>query len=256
VRTDIEDLCKRLARIPKLESLAISTNGVLLHEKAKALRWAGVNNVNISLDTLRQERFDHVAVRCKLEDVLRGIEAAYGIGFRSVKINTVVMKGFNDDELLEFVDFAKFFGLSLRFIEYMPFPGNAWDDVRLMTYREMREVIESRYQLSPLQRNDSLVGPAKEFRVEGTSATIGFITTMTEHFCHTCNRLRLTADGKLRNCLFAQDDMDLKQLLRFGASRDIIESAIRSTVMHKWEKRPDTQQLLRTQDRAMVAIGG
>ena len=166
------------------------------------------------------------------------------------------MKGFNDDELLEFVDFAKFFSLNLRFIEYMPFPGNQWSHVKLMAYREMREVIESRHRLLPLRREVSLEGPAKEFRVEGSGAVIGFITTLTEHFCHTCNRLRLTADGKLRNCLFAQGDADLKQLLRSGARRGIIESAIRSAVIQKWEQRPDMEDLLRTQDRAMVAIGG
>ncbi len=166
------------------------------------------------------------------------------------------MKGFNDDELLEFVDFAKFFSLNLRFIEYMPFLGNQWSNVKLMAYREMREVIESRHRLLPLRREVSLEGPAKEFRVEGSGAIIGFITTLTEHFCHTCNRLRLTADGKLRNCLFAQGDADLKQLLRSGARRGIIESAIRSAVIQKWEQRPDMEDLLRTQDRAMVAIGG
>ena len=256
MRRDIEHLCTRLARIPRLKTLAISTNGVLLHKKSKALRWAGVDHVNISLDTLRPDRFEYIAFRHKLEDVLRGIEAAYGAGFHSVKINTVIMKGFNDDELFDFVDFAKFFSLNVRFIEYMPFLGNCWDSVKLMPYNEMFEMITSRYQLVPVRDGSIYAGPAKEFRVNDSGAIIGFITTMTDHFCHSCNRLRLTADGRLRNCLFAKDEVDLKRLLRSGADRLEIASAIRSNVFQKWERHPDTHELLHQQDHAMVAIGG
>lgn len=256
VRRDIEHLCRKLGKIPKLEALAISTNGVLLPEKAKALHWAGVEHINISLDTLRPDRFEYIAFRHKLEDVLRGIEAAYRAGFHSVKINTVVMKGFNDDELFDFVDFAKFFSLNVRFIEYMPFLGNCWDSVKLMPYSEMFEMITSRYQLVPVRDGSIFAGPAKEFRIDDCGAVIGFITTMTDRFCHSCNRLRLTADGKLRNCLFAEDEVDLKRLLRSGADRYEIESAIRSNVFQKWERHPDTHELLRQSNRAMVAIGG
>ncbi len=256
VRRDVEHLCRKLGRIPKLEAVAISTNGVLLPEKARALHWAGVEHINISLDTLRPERFEYIALRHKLEDVLRGIEAAYGAGFRSVKINTVVMKGFNDDELLDFVEFGKFFSLNIRFIEYMPFLGNCWDSVKLMPYNEMFEMIASRYQLVPLQHEGILAGPAKEFQIDESGAVIGFITTMTDSSCHSCNRLRLTADGKLRNCLFAADEVDLKRLLRSGADRHEIASAIRLNVIQKWERHPETHELLRQQDRAMVAIGG
>ncbi|MCK5573913.1 MAG: radical SAM protein, partial [Bacteroidetes bacterium] len=169
VRRGVENLCTRLGAIPGLEALAISTNGVLLEEKADALLRAGVGQVNISLDTLRPDRFEQVALRSGHESVLRGIAAAIGAGFESVKINTVVMKGFNDDELLDFVDFAGKLSLNVRFIEYMPFLGNAWDRVRFLSYEQMQEIIGSRYRLVRMKDDSSMPGPATNFRLEGSS---------------------------------------------------------------------------------------
>jgi cyclic pyranopterin phosphate synthase len=256
VRRGVEDLCARLSAIPGLETLAVSTNGILLEEKADALLGAGVRQVNISLDTHRPDRFQQVALRPGHDSVLRGIAAAIGAGFDSVKINTVVMKGFNDDELLEFVGFAVKLSLNVRFIEYMPFLGNAWDSVRFLSYEQMREIIGSRYRLVPVVDDSPIPGPATSFRVEGSDAVIGFITTMSQHFCHACNRLRLTADGKLRTCLFAHDEVDLKTLLRDGAGHVGIEQAIQAALSLKWEQHPDADGLLALQDKAMVAIGG
>jgi len=256
VRKGVEHLCSQLAAIPGLETLALSTNGVLLTEKAKALKTAGVNHVNISLDTLKPERFEHIALRSLFDETICGIDAALNAGFASVKINTVVMRGFNDDELPDFVEFAKARSLHVRFIEYMPFLGNNWNEVRMMPYKEMRDVIESRFKLEPLLGSDGVPGPAKEFRVAGSKAVVGFITTMTEHFCGTCNRVRLTADGKLRNCLFGRDEIDLRRLLRSGASEEVIEDSIRMAVILKREKHPNGQTLLEEQNRPMVAIGG
>jgi len=256
VRRDVEHLCERLAKIPMLETLAMSTNGILLEEKAEALLRAGITHLNISLDTLRPERFEHITIRNQFEATIRGIETALRVGFPSVKINTVVMKGFNDDELLDFVEFAKALSLNIRFIEYMPFFGNGWSEVRLMPYEAMKEIIRSKYSLIPVETGIGVPGPAKDFRIEGTNATIGFITTMTDHFCGDCNRLRLTADGKLRNCLFSPEKFDLKRLLRSGATDDILEATIRMGVILKWERHPGAEELVEMQDNVMVAIGG
>ncbi len=256
VRKGVEELCTRLAGIPGVQALGLSTNGVRLFEMARALRNSGVQHLNVSLDTLRRDRFDLVALRPGFDLVVRGIEEARSVGFPSLKVNTVVMRGFNDDELLDFVEFANAHALNVRFIEYMPFWDNGWSEVQFISYRQMKEIIEAKYHLVPLQRNSTVHGPAKEFQVAGTNAIIGFITTMSEHFCADCNRLRLTADGRLRNCLFARDEVDLKCLLRAGAARDVIEDSIRAAVILKWEKHPDVNELVETKNRAMISIGG
>lgn len=256
VRRDIENLCKRLSSLPGLETLALTTNGVLLEEKALALREAGITQVNISLDTLHPERFENITLRNQFNATIRGIETALQVGFPLVKINTVVMKGFNEDELLDFVEFAKALSLNIRFIEYMPFLGNGWSEVRLMPYVEMKTIIEAKHSLVPLKQKETVPGPAKDFRIQGCNASIGFITTMSDHFCGDCNRLRLTADGKLRNCLFSPERFDLKRLLRSGAPDEILEDTIRMGIILKWEKHPEADQLVDMQSNVMVAIGG
>jgi cyclic pyranopterin phosphate synthase len=256
VRRGVEELCRRLASIPRLQALALTTNGVLLREKARALKEAGVQHLNISLDTLRPGRFEQITRRTSFHSVLGGLEAALSADFRSVKVNTVIIRGFNDDEILDFVEFARALSLNLRFIEYMPFLGNGWSEARSVPYREMKESIETRYELVPVPSSDSIPGPAKEFHLVGSRATIGFITTMSEHFCAACNRLRLTADGKLRCCLFARQESDLKRLLRNGCERQLIEQAIRAAVLEKWEKHPEAEELIQVHHGLMTAIGG
>lgn len=256
VRRGIESLCAGLASIPGIETLALSTNGVMLEELAAGLRRAGVSQVNVSLDTLRPERFAHVTQRTSHGEVLDGIRTSLDAGFDSVKINTVVMRGFNDDEILDFVEFAAEESLNVRFIEYMPFAGNGWSEARLMSYAEMRGVIESRFGLMPLEGDEPVHGPSRDFRVAGTQATVGFITTMTEHFCSSCNRLRLTADGRMLNCLFDGEGINLRRLLRNGAERSVIEDSIRASVLLKWERHPDAEDLQNNHMRTMFGIGG
>ncbi len=256
VRNGVEKLCERIAKISDLKTLAITTNGVLLEEKAQQLKDAGVKNINISLDTLQRERFEHVALRGEFESVIRGIESALQVGFSSIKINVVVMRNFNDDELPDFVEFAKALSLNVRFIEYMPFLGNGWNEVQFVSYKEMKECISEKHELIPLTSDEVLPGPAKDFRIAGSNATVGFITTMSEHFCGDCNRLRLTADGKMRNCLFASGEIDLKHHLRSGASQAELSALIHKCVMQKWEKHPEAEELIGQQNRAMIAIGG
>jgi GTP 3',8-cyclase len=256
VRSGIEQLCERLALINGIDTLAISTNGTMLEKKARHLRNAGVGNINISLDSLREDRFEMITLRSGHADVLRGIESAIEAGFPSIKINAVIIRGFNDDELTDFIEFARPRSLSVRFIEYMPFPGNNWNESQFISYYEMKQRIEEKYSLTPLIRDEPVPGPAKEYRIGNSDATAGFITTMSDHFCGSCNRIRLTADGRLRTCLFANDGVDLKRLLRSGASRDVIEDSIRSAVLLKWEKHPGHEELMTSQDREMTAIGG
>jgi cyclic pyranopterin phosphate synthase len=256
VRKGVETLCSHLAGIPGVQSLGLSTNGVRLAEMARALRESGVQQLNVSLDTLRRDRFQLVTLREEFDSVLRGVEEAQSVGFASLKVNTVIMRGFNDDELLDFTEFAAARSLNVRFIEYMPFLGNGWNEVNFISYHKMKEIIESKYYLIPVKPDGIIHGPAKEFRIAGSSAVIGFITTMSEHFCTACNRLRLTADGRLRSCLFAREEVDLKRLLRAGASKDVIEDSIRAAVILKWERHPDPGELITAQNRSMVAIGG
>lgn len=255
VRKGAVDLCRRIAAIPGLETLALSTNGLLLPKHAATLKDAGVRQINISLDTLQHERFRRITQRDDFDDVLRGIAAARSAGFRPLKLNTVVIRGFNDDELPDFIRFADEHELCVRFIEYMPFPGNNWREHDTVPYSEMRSAIEAAYTLVPLRPVES-GETAKNFRVDGTRATVGFITTMTEHFCSTCSRLRLTADGRLRNCLFGSGELDLKSLLRSGASVATLHHAIVTSLHTKWDRHPSATELVAKQSRAMVAIGG
>ncbi len=257
-----------------LRELAISTNGLLLEEKLPALWHSGVRQLNISLDSLRPERFERITRQNNFERVANAIRAAVQFqsetrsGFDSIKINTVVMRGMNDDEPADFIRFgAKLNELAhssnstppaieVRFIELMPFPGNGWRDYSCVPYAEMRRRIESKYTLDEVPNSIGVPGPAKRFTIRETGSIIGFITAMSDHFCGDCNRLRLTADGMLRTCLFGGDEINLRDLLRNGASTARLETAIHAALALKWEKHPGASELIKINDRAMVAIGG
>jgi cyclic pyranopterin phosphate synthase len=256
LREGVETLCSSLSSIEELHSLAMTTNGVLLAEKITSLKHRGIQQLNISLDTLQQRRFELVTKRASFNNVLRGIESAILAGFEEVKINTVVMRNFNDDELLDFVAFAKSLSLNVRFIEFMPFFGNGWNHGRFVSFIEMKKIIETQFTLVPKQNEQILPGPAKEFSVDGSNATIGFITTMSDHFCNDCNRLRISATGIIRNCLFAQNGIDIKTPLRNGATMNELEMLIRSSVISKWEKHPEESELVQLQQQSMIGIGG
>ncbi|MBM4169328.1 MAG: GTP 3',8-cyclase MoaA [Ignavibacteria bacterium] len=256
VRKEVENLCGRLAQIRRLQTLALSTNGANLSDKAAALRRAGVSHVNVSLDTLRPERFQSITRRDRFSDVMRGIEAAVSEEFTSLKINTVVIRGFNDDEILDFVRLAVSLDVNARFIEYMPFPGNDWRKERYVPSNEIRSIIETKYSLEAKQQEESVHGPAADFRVIGTNATIGFISTMSAPFCYGCNRLRLSSDGRLRVCLFAQEGIDLKTPLRNGASAQELQALILGALADKWEKHPGEEELEKKTHGHMIGIGG
>jgi cyclic pyranopterin phosphate synthase len=229
VRAGLPHLVQMLADIETIDDLSMTTNGTLLARYAAELKEAGLRRVNVSLDTLKPDRFRQITRCGSLEDTLRGIEAARAVGLNPVKINVVVMAGVNEDELTDFAARTVSDGWHVRFIELMPRSGEDPDASRLVSVKQMKEKIESLGPLEPY-RFEVGNGPARYFRLPGATGTIGFITPVTEHFCYQCNRLRLTADGKLRPCLLSEDEIDLRETLRGGASapelKDLITMAI------------------------------
>lgn len=255
VRTGIEALAETLGAIPGLETLALTTNGLLLPKKLPRLRAAGVNLLNISLDTLRPDRFEHITRRPGLDLVWRAIDLALELGYDPVKVNCVVMRGFNDDELADFVALTEDRPLEVRFIEYMPFDGNGWGMDRLVPYRDMQARIAERFpDLEPLR--DGPTATARTYRVPGFRGRVGFIASMTEPFCGGCNRLRLTADGSLKVCLFGPAEVSLRDALRGGATDDDLGKIIRAAVQRKKAAHAGMQVLAKTRNRPMILIGG
>ncbi len=254
VRRDLPELIARLATIPGIDSLAMTTNGLTLAERAAEYRAAGLGRINISLDTLRPERFERITRRPGRDRVLAGIDAALAAGLAPVKLNMVVIGSVNDDELADFAALTRDRPLHVRFIEYMPFAGNGWDEAGLVPATQMRARIAARYELLPL--GDAPHAVAREFRIPGHRGTVGFISSMTDHFCGGCNRIRLTARGEIKNCLFKAPAASLRDLLRAGATDACIASAIRGALDAKWERHPPLHELAAASDRAMVQIGG
>jgi cyclic pyranopterin phosphate synthase len=253
-RRGIETIASRLAALPGLKTLAMTTNGISLDRRARPLREAGVTSLTISLDTLKQTRFAEITKRDQFPAVMDGIEAALAAGFAPVKINTVVMRGVNDDELLDFVDWAKDRPINVRFIEYMPFPDNHWSKGGLLPYAEMRARIEERYKLVPTIGDASAVG--KDFKIAGHQGTVSFVTSMTVSFCGGCNRLRVTSDGNIKSCLFHPAERSLRDAMRADADDAEIERLILGAVDAKPAAHPPMEELLSVKNRTMIEIGG
>ncbi len=254
LRTNLMEIITQLAALKSLQTLAMTTNGIGLAEKANILRQSGLTTLTISLDTLRRDRFLNIAKRDRFNDVIDGIDAALAAGFAPLKINIVVMKDINDDEILDFVDWARDRSINLRFIEYMPFPDNHWSAAGLLPYAEMRARISEKYELLPLIAEASAVG--KDFAVVGCKASVSFITSMTESFCGTCNRLRVTADGQIKSCLFHPAEMSLRDVMRAGGSDEDVIAIIQKAVFEKSAAHPPAEEITHIDNRAMIAIGG
>jgi GTP 3',8-cyclase len=232
VRAGLTDLISLLDSIETIEDLSLTTNGILLAQHAVELKEAGLMRVNVSLDTLKPERFRQITRCGRLEDTLQGIEAAGEAGLTPVKINMVVMAGVNDDELTDFAAKTVKDGWNVRFIELMPSSANEQVSSKLVSVSDMRKRIEVMGKLEP-SRVEAGNGPAKYFRLPGANGTVGFISPVTEHFCFQCNRLRLTADGKLRPCLLSDDEIDLKEPLRSGAPLEELKKLIEKAIATK-----------------------
>jgi GTP 3',8-cyclase len=232
VRAGISDLVSLLDSIETIDDIALTTNGILLAQHAAELKEAGLRRVNISLDTLKPERFRQITRCGTLANTLEGIEAAQTTGLTPVKINMVVMAGVNDDELPDFAAKTVSDGWNVRFIELMPSSANEQVSSKLVSVSEMRKRIEKMGRLEPSQV-EAGNGPARYFRLPGAKGTVGFISPVTEHFCIQCNRLRLTADGKLRPCLLSDDEIDLKEPLRSGAPLEELKKLISKAIASK-----------------------
>ncbi len=256
VRKGITELVGMVHGIPEIDDLALTTNGVLLPEMAAGLRRAGLKRVNVSLDTLSPEKFAWITRGGQLSKVWLGIEAAREAGLNPVKTNTVVIRGFNDDEVQDFVDLTKKIPLHVRFIELMPIGASkvsARDEYVSTT--ELIENIRRKQAIEPV-REVAGGGPARYYRVPGAPGTIGFISPISNHFCATCNRLRLTAEGQLRPCLQSPHEIDLKTPLRSGASLVELAKIIRLAINSKPEKHDLEQSGWTGNKRIMTQIGG
>ena len=251
-RSGLSKLIQMLAQIDAIDDISLTTNGTLLGRYAAELKSAGLRRVNVSLDTLKPEKFEFITRRDMLSDVLAGIDVARSVGLNPVKINTVVMSGINDDELVDFAAKTINEEWHVRFIEFMPFVDKSAP--QFVSVSDMRNRLELLGELEPCLPSVGN-GPAKYFRFPHSRGTIGFITPVSEHFCFQCNRLRLTADGKLRPCLLAEDEIDLKQPLRSGISSPGLKQLIEEAVARK-PLRHHLAEGYMPKDRPFTQVGG
>jgi cyclic pyranopterin phosphate synthase len=254
VRKGIPFLIKEIASTEGIEDIGLTTNGVYLGKQISELKDAGLKRVNISLDTMKRERFAYITGVDAFDEVLQSIKLSVYAGLNPVKINTVIIQGFNDDEILTFAKLAKTRSVEVRFIEFMPFgESDLWHSSRIITSQEIEERIRTEYDLLPSL--DSHRGPARMFDIKDGLGRIGFISPVSSHICRECNRLRLTARGAIRPCLFGDEEYDVRTMLRQGASDDEIGSFILSTVKAKPERKADMGQIRKCQ-RNLRHIGG
>jgi cyclic pyranopterin phosphate synthase len=254
VRRDFPRLAAMLA--PHVEDLSVTTNGYLLERDAQALVEAGVNRFNVSIDSLQRDRFFEMTRRDALPRVLRGLEALASFPeAHPIKVNAVAMRGFTEDEVVPFARFARAHPYEVRFIEFMPLDADhAWTPDSVLTGAEVRALIEEHYPLEPAPREPHAT--ARVYRFADGRGSIGFINPVSEPFCGDCNRIRLTADGRLRTCLFSLNETDLRGPLRAGASDDEIEQIIRDAVWRKELKHHVNEPGFVQPARTMSAIGG
>jgi cyclic pyranopterin phosphate synthase len=256
VRREFPRLVSMLAGVPGIEDLSLTTNGYLLDRQADALVEAGITRVNVSIDSLQRDRFFQITRRDSLPQVLRGLEAiARHERVRPIKVNAVAMRGFTEEEALPFAEFARSTSFQVRFIEFMPLDGDhAWSPDQVLTGEELREIIHRVHPLEEAPREPHAT--ARVFRFADGQGEIGFINPVSEPFCADCNRIRLTAEGKLRTCLFSLHETDLREPLRGGADDAELETVIRNAVWRKELKHRVGEPGFRQPPRTMSAIGG
>lgn len=235
--------------------VGITTNGTQLLDKIDLLHQYGIHLLNISLDTLNKTKFIAITGKDYFDETLSSIQKAVAIGFKSVKVNMVVIKNINDDELKDFIEYFKSYPITLRFIEYMPFSGNQWNDSKFLSWEKMKYEIEKKYSLREIESDGKV---SKDFVVDNTNLKIGFISPISNHFCDSCNRLRITAGGEIKNCLFSKpSELGLKSLLADeSVSDETIVKFIQNSLQSKWQKHPDVEQLSQLQQDNMMSIGG
>jgi GTP 3',8-cyclase len=262
LRADVVDVVRRISELPEAPEVSVTTNGLKLVTLAAPLADAGLTRVNVSLDTLDRDRFKALTFRDRFDDVLAGIRAAQAAGLAPVKVNSVLMRGVNDDEAPALLRRALDEGWRLRFIEQMPLdPSGVWLRSTMITADDILEMLSERYTLTPVPSRGS--APAEEFYVDGGPATVGIIASVTRPFCADCDRLRLTADGQVRNCLFARDELDLRTALRDPALaadpvalQAELERRLRTVVRDKLPGHGINDPSFIQPTRPMSAIGG
>ena len=255
LRRGIVDIVRRLVALRPQPQLSMTTNGIGLARVVEELAAAGLQRVNISLDTLQHATFVALARRDRLDDVLAALDAARAVGLAPVKVNTVLMRGINDHEALPLLRYCLDHGFALRFIEQMPLDAqHGWDRSVMVTGEEVLERLRAEHTLTPLDGRGS--SPAEEFFVDGGPATVGVIASVSRPFCGSCDRVRLTADGQVRNCLFAREESDLRPALRGGADDAEIAERIRVSIAGKRAGHGIDDPTFLQPDRPMSAIGG
>lgn len=258
IRKDIPVILEKLSSLPI--DLSITTNAVIVDKFIDVLKNNGVKNINVSLDSLDKEKFKHITRRNDFDKVYNNILLLVAEGF-NVKLNAVLMKGFNDNEIIDFIYFTKDLPISVRFIEFMPFDGNKWDMKKMVSYKEVMQYVNATFYEAQIERlKDAPNDTSKNYKIKGYKGSFAIISSVTNPFCDSCNRLRLTANGQLKNCLFSSSESDLLTTLRAGNSIEpIIEKAVKAKL--KVRGGMDTLQKLQepklhTQNRSMITIGG
>ncbi len=250
IRKGVINLVNQIASLPGVDDLALTTNGLLLKKYARDLKNAGLNRVNISLDTLNEEKFKQITRGGSLKLVLEGIEAAKEVGLLPIKLNTVVIGGFNDDEIERFAQLTME-GIEVRFIELMPIGQAAdWAKSNFISNDAVKDKIKD---LTPVY-NEDISSPAKYYKLPNATGKIGFINPISNHFCKNCNRIRLTADGKIKPCLHSNQEIDIKTLLREG--KQDIKEVIKTAILEKPNQHCLTEENYKPITRDMVRIGG
>jgi len=255
VRRGVVSFVRDLHRVPGLEKVCLTSNGVLLGEMAQPLYEAGLRHLNLSLDTLRRDRYRQITGRDNFQEVWTGLERALDLGFHPLKINCVVLKGLNDDELVDLALLARDHPVQVRFIKLMPTFFRKWWNRHFLPMTVVRQRLAGLGLLKP-RTTSATAGPARIFRAPGFKGELGFISPMSEHHCGSCNRLRLTASGRLRPCLFGETELDLKTPLRQGASKDLLESTFKMAINRKFGSSSFPTSALSLRGPSMVSIGG
>jgi len=257
VRSDVSSLIARLKKISGISEIALTTNAILLANQVDALRAAGLDRLNVSLDALSEEKFERITRRKGVEKVLGGIEAAKRCGFENIKMNAVSIRGLTESEIVPLAEFARQQSLHLRFIEFMPLDADQnWEESQVLTGSQVREILSREIMpLTPCQQVDPNQ-PAIDYRYRDGSQKVGFINSVSEPFCGACDRLRVTAEGQIRNCLFSTTEWDARRIMREGGSDEQLRELLIDCVRNKKQSHgTDSPEFARPQ-RAMYQIGG
>lgn len=256
VRPDIDVIVEALGS--KVSTLAITTNGLALSSRRLTrLRNFGLNAVNVSLDTLQPKKFEFITRRPGWSKAMAAIHRCLEVGFSPVKINCVLMRGLNDDEIVDFVSLTEELDIDVRFIEYMPFDGNKWNYNKFVSYTDAVALIRARWpSFARSSSEDAIDATSKAWRVPGFKGRVGFVTSMSQHFCGSCSRLRITADGNLKVCLFGSSEVSLRDAIRGGASKADLEAVVDVAVNRKKPQHAGMFNIAQRKNRPMILIGG